>query len=785
MEESILHYIHPKGPFLWAEGEGHSPNSYYLFRAEIMVEKGDCPANLWISARKKYRLYINGRLIGQGPPPAVEYGNMIDCRTVGSEFQVGRKNCLAVEVQDMEGSEEAYFIVWLERADGTLYPGLSEKDIRVLPAPMWERNTQEDCQNSNVHYQEHYDARSCPDGWKQPGFDDSCWKRPAVRSPLALIKREIPFALEETVYAQSVCCVEESIAIVNRVRKQDLSIALSLAGKPVKYCRVQNPENLLKEEGVSRFGSSTLHQDHRFSVDGYYDPCIVLDFGRVVTGYLMLDVEGCAGEQIDVGYAERLVDGHFVNSLETLHCSGRYTLREGRQQYRFFAWESFRFIKLRFRDCFVPVTVHSAKVLKSTYPYEERGDFRSGLEQLNRLFEICRYTLRLCSHEFIMDTPWREQNQWCGDSCAVTLGGIYACFGDTRLPGKFLHQAGMVQLPNGLIKFTTQSWDGGNWREGTVDYSLWWADALWNHYEYTGEIGWIRRYWPHVCRLIYAMTDQIDENGLLGDIPYKAFIDWAFIDGVDWMKDYVSGENAFLNAQLFGVAEKMMRMAKLMGDSYMGSRLERLREGIRAVYHERFFDPEKGCYADACFHGKRSEHISEHCNMAAILWGLSEGEEARKIAELLFMKKGQTFTMAEPFGTAVTLRALDKAGLMDLSIRILKERWGAWMVDRGLTSTPEEWGMNGSFRSGNYQGIMRSLSHAWSAGPAQFLIHNVTGLQILKPGCWEIALRPADIGTDYRIACPLPQGTLIVENREKEIICKVPDGVKLLSVSSR
>ena len=142
--------------------------------------------------------------------------------------------------------------------------------------------------------------------------------------------------MEETAYAQSVCFVEESIAIVNRVRKQDLSIALSLAGKPVEYTLVQNPENLLREEGVSRFGSSTLHQDHSFALDGYYDPCIVLDFGKVITGYLMLDVEGRAGEQIDVGYAERLVDGHFVNSLETLHCSGRYTLREGRQQYRFF-----------------------------------------------------------------------------------------------------------------------------------------------------------------------------------------------------------------------------------------------------------------------------------------------------------------------------------------------------------------------------------------------------------------------------------------------------------------
>ena len=160
-------------------------------------------------------------------------------------------------------------------------------------------------------------------------------------------------------------------------------------------------------------------------------------------------------------------------------------------------------------------------------------------------------------------------------------------------------------------------------------------------------------------------------------------------------------------------------------------------------------------------------------------------EAAGEIAEMLFVKRKQPFTLAEPFGTAVTLRALDKAGLMNLSVRILKESWGTWMVDRGLTSTPEEWGMNGSFRSGSYQGIMRSLSHVWSAGPAQFLIHNVTGMQILKPGCGEISLRPADIGADYRIVCPLPQGNLIVENKRGEISCRVPDGVKLVSVSCR
>lgn len=780
MKHDILHYIHPQVPFLWIKEEHHQPNSYYLFRAEFMADEKKPPVKLWISACRKYRLYLNERMIGQGPPPAVEYGNIVDSYFIGNYFLPGQMNCLAVEVQDMEGCRDAYFIAWLEDADGSLYPGLTEETIRVIPAPMWKRDTQRDAQNSNVRYQEYYDARECPEGWRKPGFHNDGWEHPAVRAPLPLIRRDIPLLSEETVYARAIHCVEESIAIINRVRKEDLSIALSLAGKPVEYSLIRQPQNLLGVEGVSYFGSSSVHQDHRFVMDGYYDPCIVLDFGKVITGYLTVDVEGPTGAMIDVGYAERLVDGHFVNSLETLHCSCRYILRKGRQQYRFYSWESFRFIKLRFRDCFTPITVYSVAVRKSTYPYEERGSFQSGMQQMNRLFDICQYTLRLCSHDFIMDTPWREQNQWCGDSCAITLGGIYACFGDTKLPGKFLHQTGMVQLPHGLIKFTTQSWEQGNWRSATVDYSLWWADALWNHYEYTGEVEWIRRYWPHVCKLIYALADQVDENGLLGDMPYKAFIDWAFIDGVDWMKDYVSGENTFLNAMLFGVAKKMIQMARLMGDRYMEELLEQLREGVRRSFHTRLFDTQKGCYVDGNFNGRLSEHVSEHSNMAAVFWELCEGEEAASVVEKLFVKKVQPFTLAEPFGTAVTLRALDKIGSIDLAYRILKERWGAWMVDKGFTSTTEEWGMNGSFRTGNYQGIMRSLSHAWSAEPARFLIQNTIGLQIIRPGCSEIHLQPADIGVDYRIVCPLPQGNLVVENRGGKIEYVIPNGVKVI-----
>ncbi len=781
MVDKILQYVCPAAEFIWADEEKPSANSYYLFRREFSSEGFHPPFTLHVSAIKKYRLYLNGRLIGQGPPPAAPYANILDSYTVEDFISADRQNCLAAEVQNMNGSQDACFIAWITDAHNKVLLSGGKESWHVLRAPMWSCDTQHDRQNSNVSYQEHYDARLCPEGWTLPGFDGSYWNRAKTAAPLPLIKRDIPFLPEEKVYAHSICYVEEALSLENRVRGQDLSIALSLAGKPVENSLVEFPENLLGESGASRFGSSTAHQSHTFLMDGYYDPCIVLDFGKVMTGYIEFDMEGPGGTMVDVGYAERLVDGHFVNSIETLHCSSRYILREGRQQYRFFAWESFRFVKLRFRDCFSPITVYSLHALRRTYPYQLRGSFKSGDDRLDKLFSICRHTLRLCSNDYIMDTPWREQSQWCGDTCAVLLGGIYACFGDTKLPGKFLHQTGLVQLPHGLIKFTTQSWDNGDWRASTIDYSLWWADALWNHYEYTGDMAWIHRYWPHVCKLAYALADQLDEHGLLGNLPYKAFIDWALIDGVDWMKSYVAGENAFLNAQFYGVADKMIRMAELMNDTHMSGVLKDIRAGIKAAFNSRFFDNEKGCYVDANFNGRLSRRVSEHSNMAAILWGLCTGDEAEAVINHLFVEKKQEFTMAEPFAAAFTLRALDLAGHHDLAYKIIHERWCAWMVDKGAASTFEEWGMNGSWRLGYYTSVMRSISHAWSAGPAQFMIQNTIGLQILEPGCMKIKLKPKDIGTDYRIECPIPQGNIAVKWEKGSFTINAPEGVEVIS----
>jgi hypothetical protein len=101
------------------------------------------------------------------------------------------------------------------------------------------------------------------------------------------------------------------------------------------------------------------------------------------------------------------------------------------------------------------------------------------------------------------------------------------------------------------------------------------------------------------------------------------------------------------------------------------------------------------------------------------------------------------------------------------------------MVDRGATSTFEEWGTNGSWRTGQYSGFLRSLSHAWSAHPAEFLIRNLAGLEILEPGCGRVRLRPKKTPFDYRLVFPTPLGPIEAAQVEGEIKLAAPENVRV------
>ncbi len=767
--------------WIWLDEVEPKPNRYALFRTEITLHHA---SKLRVTAASRYRLYLDGQWLIDGPPHGQPDYWFFDEHDLPSRPS-GSTACLAVVVHDVGGPEghRPGFLAEVVDETGKLITATG-RGWRCLPGDAWSDKGHEWWMNHLDPFQEIHDARLMPSGWMQPGFNDSCWRTPVVMrrripggsadtEPHAagpwhrLVKSPIPPRRHTPLPPVSVTRVEENIALENRGRPNDLSIVLSMPGQPTRWTAVRESDNLLSEAGVTTLCCSTGHLRDR-DFDGYYEPTVLLDFGRPIAAYVELDIEAPAGARITIGLAERLIDGYFHNALEAQYCFS-YTAVEGRQTWQSFVWRSFRHLKLRLHHCFEPVRIHAVRARTYEYPFENRGDFTGTDDRLTRTFEMCRNTIQLCCGDSMVDTPWREQAQWVGDVSAVTIGGVHACFGDVLLPAKFLRQAEANPLPSGILQMiTTGSVD----RERNIpDYSLWWTLALWDHYLFTGDRPLLEAMYPAALRVIGAFARHTNAQGLIQDMPGWVFVDWAFIDR--------RGQCAALNALFYGAMGTVRSMAEQVGDPASIERLDHARRQLHGNFASRFTDPDTGLIHDAWRDGYISKRVSEHGNYAAILWGLVSDAQIEHIIQKTLLDHSLKLIEASPFYTTVMLHALARLGRHDLAIQLIRDRWGRRMVGRGMSTCFEEWGENGSWREGTYRGFMRSHSHAWSAGPAQYFIHRLIGLEILEPGCGHVLLAPAVLDIDYRVVCPTPLGPITVCQEAGQIDIDAPRAMRV------
>jgi len=763
-----------RSSWIWGPGDEADHNVYRYFRRKLTLEAvGDL--KLHLTAETRYRLLVNGQFVCDGPPPCSHHYQFYDTVPLKPYLREG-ENCIGVIVHYLGGrfADRPGFLAELCDEHGQRILG-SDAQWRTRPGRAWRAQTYHFRMNIFDPYQEHFDARKAPAGWMLPEYDGADWDAaseigPGLDTPpwSKLVPRDIPAMAHRTHLPRDIVAVEECLALMNRMRSEDLSITLSQPGNPVRYSRVEQPEALLSEAGQTSVTSSTEHlRDHTF--DGLYEPTLLIDFGEIFDGYVELEVESAGGGRVDIGLCERLIDGHFNNAIEG-QFAFRVELIDGPQTWRSFSWRAMRYVKLRFSGCYEPVRIKAVRLIESRYPFdEEAGRFHSSDERLNAIWRISRKTIDLCCHESIMDTPWREQAQWLGDVSAVTLGAIYACFGDTALPAKYLRQCAASQQPHGLIANMTNQVQR-EWGRELWTYSLWFIHGLWNHYQYTGDRAWVEAYEP-VCReVIDAFARHLTDRGLVGEISGSAYVDWANVDN--------RGEVAAINALYYYALSLTQRMAEQLGHDEDAAADRARRRAIAAAFDEAFYDADRGVYIDCVVDGERSASVSEHANFAAIAFGLVDGERADAIAERLLVDRSVGHVVeAQPFFTMVVLQALDRIGRFDLAMQVVRDRWGGRFVDRGHQTCLEEWTANGSWRKGEFSPIMRTHSHAWSAHPAEFLIHNLLGLEIDEPGCRRLTLRPQRTDFDYDVQYPTPHGPLAVRWRGGRLDVAAPDGV--------
>ena len=760
-------------------------NRYFYFRRVFRLDALPEAVRLHITGETRFVVYINGRHVGRGVPSSQPWFYYYETFEVREYLREG-DNALGVLLYFQSGDlAKPALLADLVDGDEQLLLASGER-FRTIPAAAWKTKTHDFPTNRHYRFQEHIDLRKLPDGcWQDNGFDDSAWASssvlldpltqrsdaPAVSPWICLHPRDIPVMAESVTRACSVVRTEQCLDVANRYRREDLSIALSQVGTEPVDVTIQNPDALCLEDG------DTILADLDPEVKTYggrFNPCIVLDFGKIIRARVKLTVTAQPGATIRLGYAERLIDGRFNNAIECPFADS-ITFAGGQQTHEVFTWKAFRFLKLRAADTDGKLIIHDLQAVQSNYPFEFIGLFESGDAELNDIWTISRETVDLCCNESIMDTPWREAAQWLGDVAAVSLGGMYACFGDTALPGKFLRQAAANQYTTGLLANVSNHPDGNNWTHSLTDYSLEWIIGLWNHYLYTGETRWLDELYPTAVRIYQFFEKYVGPDGLLDNVPLCVLIDWA-----DVKKD---GCSAPLNALFYRALEILGLMAHYKSDRFLVERCNAIRTAIAESFHRTFFNASTRAFADCNYHS-RLDGLSEHASLAAICFGLVDDELAHDIVSRAYVTGELEFPVeTQPFFTTFVLQALDRLGRFDLAIQLLHDRWGRHMVQRGATSTYEEWSENGSWRNGEFHGFMRTNSHAWSACPAEFLTRNLIGLKILQPGAAEIQLSPKDIGCNYTVTYPTIHGPVTVTSRNGSFTVDKPEAITIVATT--
>ncbi len=786
------------------------PNRFFLFRRRVTLPRAPGSARLEVTVDGRYQLFVNGTRVGRGPARCDPLFQRVDTHDVTPHLRAGENAiALLVRVYGMDTS-------WYQRVRGLWNPvfgdgGLyvdgfaecggerieirSDEHWRCLESPAWESETPR--VNFGLPRIEVHDARSLPRDWREPGFDDSAWDGVCVQTagggpPDAFfggMKTE-PFP---TLLPRGIPFLEEApLAPLRVVRWYGVEPRPAL---PVDKRLYREPLVALPA-GLVGDGDALLAPDSRATLartSAAQDVSVLLDFGRIHTGYPFVELEARGGERLEIAVAEGIpgewqpagptepprIDAALSHGSHVVV----YTARPGLQRFEAFEWSAVRWLQLTLRDAPDGVRIRHLGVTTTRYPAERRGAFECSDPFLNALWRIGRTTLERCMHDGWEDCPGREQRQWLGDA-TVEMLVAQAAFGPSAnaLNRKFLEQAAESQRPDGLTQMFAPGDHGG---DGLLipDWTLQWILNAELHWRYTGELDVVERIFPAIERALAWFERQIGPNDLVANLPYWHFMDWAAVGR--------AGEAAALNAQLVGSQRAAARLAHALESARAARKYDALADRIARALAERHWDEHRGVYVDCVDPetGARDARVSQHANAALILWDVAPRERWARMADYISDPARVKFTAAPPiaptgeafdpihdvvlantFYSHFVYGALAKAGRFDAALRGVRERYGD-MLARGATTLWESFAPTAS------------LCHGFSATPVFQLSTQVLGVEPLDPGFARLRFspQPADLAF-ARGVFPTVAGDVRVDwsrsGEAVEISLEVPGGTR-------
>ncbi len=730
-------------------------NSYALFRKAFELSKIPSRAPLFITADQSYQLYMNGEVVCRGPARGFQSHWPYDQVDVRRYLRKG-KNVIAVRAHNPGFSNFQY----LTAGHAGLLVAAHWGKTRIASGPDWKCRRQTGISRDTVptslqlFCQEHIDLRAEDPNWMVPDYDDSDWTaQPATATWNAmpwnsLEARGIPLLEEKIENAACILGISDGRCAREYTRTRDAARLRYAEGLGHKPCNRPATEITIEATGRGRFRS------------------FLIDFGKTVVGSVGFDISGAAGGEIlDTLHVETIdpatLTPHYVPDKHSrMAFSHRLICRAGGQSHDFYHAFGFRYMVLTVRSSKVPLTIRPH--LRSTlYPLEQTGSFRSSDESLNRIWETCAWTQRVCSMDAYVDTPWREQAQWWGDA-RVQAKNTFFLSGDTRLFRRGIAQIAGQTAPNGLTYGHAPTM-----AHGCIlpDFTLIWMITLWDYYWQTGSLEPFKTHRKTIddaLRYFESLTDA--KTGLVGfDKRYWLFLDWTGL--------FKDGYSTVYNLWLLIALDRLAVMAGKINEQDLAQTLTtwsaRVRNALTPLMRS------DGLLCDGLtFQGTRVEETSVHSQTLAILANFRPEHNAFRIAKILrpFVRQ-EIHPEVYPscYWITYVFEVLTVAGHGLEVINFIRERWGQ-MVEHGTTwetFAPRE--------------ADESFSHAWSAHPLYHLMQTAGGIRQNAPAWKEIIYQPVFEVTSNKTVVPTPHGKIVASwkrgSSRTNIRLNLPKGV--------
>ncbi len=458
-------------------------------------------------------------------------------------------------------------------------------------------------------------------------------------------------------------------------------------------CQEKNPESF----------PFAYEEKYPVSVQKYNDG-VLYDFGKELFGFLYVsDVK--ASESIHVSYGESLEEAVDVeNSIlfEDVSGENRYKLRQ----------RAFRYIYLTGAE---NANIHAEL---EYLPIEYKGSFRCDDEDVNKIWDVCAYTLHLNMREVLTEAIKRDRWLWGGDAYQAFKFNNYLFFDKEIVRRSTIALRGKEPFNEHINTIT--------------DYSLYWVIGLHEYYVTYGDIEFIKNIYDKAVSLMEFCEAREDDKGFI----VKKNNDWIFVDWSDIDKD-----GAVCAEQMLYIAanKAMAALTRLVGAD--PSSYEEKYSRLIETTNKFFWKEEKGAYIDCYESGKN--HISRHANVFAILYDVANDEQKAKIIENV-LENDKITKITTPYFEGFELDVMGKIGHFDFIENVIKTYWKG-MLDLGATTVWEEYNPNLSGAQhyemyGNKYG--KSLCHAWGASPIYLLGKYYLGVTPTSSGYETFEVKP-------------------------------------------